>query len=334
MPINGRIVDIVDKGMAGLGLDEPEIVELLKVNPYSAEGSYIRWGGWMLSRKASDGYAEVHAQIGMDASACYKNCEFCSFAACNGLRPDKLEMPVDEVLEYAKAYDEAGVNLICLMVTASYDFNKFLEMGAAVHEVINPNLPLMANIDDFTLDQARQLKDAGFDAIYHVIHMGEGDITNISPQTRLQTIRNAQEAGLSVSSCVEPIGTEHTPEEVAHRFKQILELNPQSSGAGLRVAVPGTRFENDPPKGKIDWCHISGVFRLAAGLKPRLCGNTYLAADSGSNYGWAEVGTNPRDAAERTGQKAGIGHGVTESKYGFIATGWKILEGPSQGWKL
>jgi hypothetical protein len=61
MPINGRIVDIVDKGMAGLGLDEPEIVELLKVNPYSAEGSYIRWGGWMLSRKASDGYAEIHA---------------------------------------------------------------------------------------------------------------------------------------------------------------------------------------------------------------------------------------------------------------------------------
>ena len=145
MGIDKRIVELVDKGLAGQGLEETEIAELLQVNPYTAEGSHVRWGGWMLSRKASDGVAEIHAQIGMDASAC---------------------------------------------------------------------------------------------------------------------------------------------------------------------------------------------FRLAVGVKPRLCGNTYLAADSGSNYGWAEVGTNPRDAAERTGQTAGIGHGVMESKYGFASVGWKILEGPSQGWRL
>ena len=59
-----------------------------------------------------------------------------------------------------------------------------------------------------------------------------------------------------------------------------------------------------------------------------------LASDSGSNYGWAEIGTNPRDAAERTGATEGIGHGVAESKYGFVAVGWKMLEGPSQGWRL
>ena len=226
------------------------------------------------------------------------------------------------------------MNLMCLMVTANYDFDKFCEMGAAVREVINPEMPLMANIDDFSYEQALKLKESGFDAVYHVIHMGEGVITNIKPETRVQTILNAKKAGLTVSSCVEPIGAEHTPEEIAHRIKQLMDLEPLSSGAGLRVPVPGTRFEADPRKGKIDWCFISGAFRLAVGLKPRLCGNTYLAADSGSNYGWAEVGTNPRDAAERTGQTAGIGHGVQESKYGFMADGWKMLEGPSQGWRL
>lgn len=334
MPINPRIVELVDKGLAGEGLEESEIIELLKVNPYTAEGSHIRWGGWMLSRKASDGVAEIHAQIGMDASACAKNCEFCSFAACNGLRPPKLEMPKDEVVEYAKAYDEAGVNLMCLMVTASYDFDQFCEMGVAVREVINPEMPLMANIDDFSLEQAKKLKSSGFDAVYHVVHMGEGEITNIAPETRIQTMKNAKAAGLALSSCVEPIGAEHTPEEIAKRIKQLMKLEPLSSGVGLRVAVPGTRFVNDPPKGKIDWCFISGVFRLAVGAKPSLCGNTYLAADSSSNYGWAEVGTNPRDDAERTGQTVGIGHGVQESKYGFLSVGWKILEGPSQGWRL
>ena len=334
MPINPRIVELVDKGLAGEGLEEGEIAELWQVNPYTAEGSYVRWGGWMLSRKASDGVAEIHAQIGMDASACPLNCEFCSFAACNGLRPAKLEMPKDEVIEYARAYDAAGVNLMCLMVTANYDFDKFCEMGASVREAINPEMPLMANIDDFTYEQALKLKESGFDAVYHVIHMGEGKITNITPEKRIQTMLNAKKAGLTLSSCVEPIGPEHTPEEVAHRIKQLMELGPLSSGIGLRVPVPGTRFEADQRKGRVDWCFYSGVFRLGVGLAPRLCGNTYLAADSGSNYGWAEVGTNPRDDAERTGQTAGIGHGVMESKFGFMSCGWKVLEGPSQGWRL
>lgn len=333
MAVDPRIMELVDKGLAGEGLSESETAELLAVSPYSAEGSHIRWGGWMLARKASGGVAEVHAQIGMDASACPKNCEFCSFASCNGLRPPKLEMPKDEVIEFAKAYQEAGVNLICLMVTANYDFDQFLDMGASVREVISPDMPLMANIDDFSYEQALKLKDAGFDCVYHVVHMGEGEITKIKPETRLATMANAKKAGLALSTCVEPIGPEHTPDIVAKRIKQLQKLEPVSAGIGLRVAVPGTRFEKDPRKGKIDWCFYSGAFRLSVGLEPKLCGNTYLAADSGSNYGWAEVGTNPRDAAERTGATKGIGHGVQESKYGFLSVGWKVLEGPSQGWR-
>ena len=152
MAVKSRVMELVDKGLAGQGLEESEIVELLSENPYSAEGAYIRWGGWMLARKTSNGVAEVHAQIGMDASACAKNCEFCSFAACNGLRKGKLEMPKAEVIEFAKAYDKAGINLMCLMVTAGYDFDKFCDMGASVREVINPETPLMANIDDFSYE--------------------------------------------------------------------------------------------------------------------------------------------------------------------------------------
>ena len=323
MPIKQRVIELVDKGLAGEGLPEEEIAELLSEDPYSAEGAHIRWGGWMLARKATNGVAEVHAQIGMDASACSKNCEFCSFAACK-----------DEVIDYAKAYDKAGVNLMCLMVTASYDFNKYLDMVASVREVINPETPLMANIDDFTYEQALQLKKAGIDCVYHVVHMGEGELTTIAPEKRIETMKNAKKAGLTLSSCVEPCGPEHGPELIAKRIKQLMAFEPHSTGIGLRVPVPGTRFANDPQKGKIDWAFYSAVFRLAVGMKPALCGNTYLAADGGSNYSWAEVGTNPRDSAERTGQTAGIGHGVAESKYGFMAVGWQMLEGPSQGWRI
>ena len=335
MAIRSDIVELVDKGLAGEGLTEKETTTLLEVNPYTFEGAYIRWGGYMLARKASDGFAEIHAQIGMDASACPLNCEFCSFAACNGLRPEKLEMPKDEVIAYAKAYDEEGVNLMCLMVTAAYDFDKFCDMGASVREVINPETPLMANIDDFSYEQALKLKESGFDAVYHVVHMGEGQITNIDPAKRLETMANAKKAGLTLSSCVEPIGPEHGAAEVAKRIKQLEKIAPHSAGIGLRVPVPGTRFMNDQRKGKIDWAFYMAVFRLSTGINPRLCGNTYLAADAGANYGWAEVGTNPRDDSSRTDKvREGVGQGVWESKYGFMVCGWQILEGPSQGWRI
>ena len=333
MPLKQDIVAIVDKGLAGQGLDEPDIAALFDCGPYSFEAAYIRWAGCVLSRQASGGVAEVHAQIGMDASACPKNCQFCSFAACNGLRPPKLEMPKDEVIEYAKAYNEAGVNLVSLMVTANYDFDQYCDISSAVREVIDPEIPLIANIDDFSYEQALKLKDAGFDGIYHVIHMGEGDITNIEPETRLATIENAKKAGLVLSSCVEPIGAEHTGAEVAKRIKQLMKLEPHSSGAGWRLPIPNSPFADDPSYGSIAWGFLTAVFRLAVGLEPTLVGSTHLAADSGANYGWAEVGTNPRDTSERT-DKTGIGHGVAQSKYGFRVAGWTLLEGPSQGWRL
>ena len=70
MAINNEIVNIVDEALAGAGLGVEKTAKLFSQSPYSAEGAYIRWGGYMLSRKASDGIAEVYAQIGMDASTC------------------------------------------------------------------------------------------------------------------------------------------------------------------------------------------------------------------------------------------------------------------------
>ena len=329
-----RIKAITDKALDGGGLEESEIVALLKVGPYSDEASYIRRAAWLLARRASGGLAEIHAQIGIDGSSCPRNCEFCSFAACNGLRPSRLEMTKDEIIGYARSYDRAGVNLLYLMATANYDFDRFCEIGASVREAIRPELPLVANIDDFSYEQALKLRASGFDAIYHAVRMGEGVITQISPETRLQTIRHAKEAGLTLSSGVEPIGIEHTPEEIARSIKQQIELGPIATGPGLRIGVPGTRFAQERPTSRGDWCFMTAVYRLAVGLAFRLCGNTYLTADSGSNYSCAEVGTNPRDAAARTGKTPGIGHGVDECRLGLEAFGWKIRSGPSEGWRI
>ena len=176
--------------------------------------------------------------------------------------------------------------------------------------------------------------NSGRVAIYHAVRMGEGIITQIPPETRIQTIHNAKKAGLTLSSGVEPIGAEHTPEEIAHSIKQQVSFEPIATGPALRIGVPGTRFAKDRPTSRVDWCFITAVYRLAVGAAFRLCGNTYLTADSGSNYSCCEMGTNPRDAAERTGKTPGIGHGVEESRRALEAFGWTMRKGPSEGWRL
>ena len=68
-----------------------------------------------------------------------------------------------------------GANAIFLMTTGDYDFDKFVKIGRAVREVIPPDMPLVANTGDFGRSEAKELLDAGFTAIYHVVRLREGD---------------------------------------------------------------------------------------------------------------------------------------------------------------
>ena len=132
-----RIYEIVEKGLQGKGLTEQETLELYRVPETSKEAAYIRWAGQDLSLRATDGIAEIHAQIGLNATTCPKDCLFCSFARVNDVRKGVYEVPKEEVLEYAKAYVEEGANLILMLTTASYKFEKLEDMVGSVREVID-----------------------------------------------------------------------------------------------------------------------------------------------------------------------------------------------------
>ena len=123
-----EIYDIVEKGLEGNGLSAENVLALYEVEETSKEAAYIRWAGQELSMIAADGVAEIHAQIGLNSTVCPKNCKFCSFAACNNVRKGKYELPKEDVLEYAKLYVEEGANLTLMLTTASYSFDKLVDM--------------------------------------------------------------------------------------------------------------------------------------------------------------------------------------------------------------
>lgn len=332
---NATVYEIVEKAMLGNGLCDDDIKMLYEVDPTTKESYYIQWAAQQMSLKAANGKAEVHAQIGLDASPCPMNCQFCSFAVCNGIRKERMEIDKQDVIEYAQAYEEAGANLILLLTTAAYKFEKLLEMAGTVREVISREMPLLVNTRDLTLEQSKQLKAVGVNGAYHAVRMGEGEFTKISPEKRLQTISNFKEAGFTLSTCVEPVGPEHTAEELTKKTRMCIEMDPVSGGVGRRTAVPGTKMYELGMLPYTRIAHMVAVYRLASGDKPILncSAHSSVCANAGGNLGWAEVGTNPRDVTKRT-EHGGRGQSVETAKKVFLNSEWEILDGFSKGWIL
>ncbi len=328
-----RVYEIVEKAMEGHGLTREEVCELYAVEPYSKEAALIRWAGQELSMQATGGIAEIHAQIGLNATTCPKNCLFCSFARVNDVRTGVYEVPKNDVLEYAKVYVEEGANLLLMLTTASYQFEKLEDMVAAVRAVIPADMPLLVNTEDLTLERAKRLKAAGAQGAYHAVRMGEGVDTSIPVEERMTTFANLREAGLKLSTCVEPVGPEHTPEELTEATFRCIESDPKTSGVGRRISVPNTKLFDRGMLNDVEVAKMVAVYRLATGLDYQLncSAGTSMAASAGANLAWAEVGTNPRDTVERT-EHGGRGDNIVQLKKMFAGVGWTVRDGFSPGW--
>jgi rhodanese-related sulfurtransferase len=92
------------------------------------------------------------------------------------------------------------------MATASLSFSDFLNIGRLVRRSLEAETILIANIEDFGIQEAVALKEAGFNGVYHAVRLGEGKDTRISMQKRLETIAAVHKAGLKLGTCVEPVG--------------------------------------------------------------------------------------------------------------------------------
>lgn len=330
-----RVVDLVDKALEGNGLEFEEMEYLYGVDPLSRDSYLIRWAAHQMSLAATNGKAEIHAQIGLNGSSCGKNCKFCSFAVCNGLVKGKFELSTEDVKYYCDEYVEAGANLILMLSTASYKFEKLLEMTEVARSVIGYDIPLLINTGDMTLEQAKQLKAAGIVGAYHAIRMREGVDTGIPVETRLATINNLQEAGLSISTCVEPVGPENSAHEIAEASRTCMSYPSLSAGVGRRITVPGTQVEDRGQLSDLEASLLVAVYGLTTGFKPKLNCSVCspLSAVSGGNLTWAEVGSNPRDTVDKT-ENGGRGASIERCRSEYEKAGWEVLEGPSQGWVL
>ena len=325
------IEEILKKSLEGISLSKDEISSLFRIPLFSEESAMILAASRRKSESASKGLAEVHAQVGLNIAPCPKNCAFCSFAAKNKVFTESVEISADEAVTKAKQFETDGANAVFVMSTADYPFGKYLDISREMRKSLRRETILIANVGDFTREQAGQLKDAGFSGIYHAVRLGEGRDTNISVSKRLTTFNNAREAGLSLGTCVEPVGNEHSVEELVEKTIITRDARPVYSGAARRIPIPGTSMAQYGIVSEARMAHILAVVRLS--LSSDVPGNcthepNVIGAAAGANLLWAEAGSNPRDTEKETEGKRGMT--VKDCIRVLKEAEWQVLQGPSK----
>ncbi|MBU1053108.1 MAG: radical SAM protein [Proteobacteria bacterium] len=326
-----HIDELIKKTQSGEVLSREELVYLLSLSPDSSETYMAMAEANRVSKELSGGKAEVHAQFAINLAPCACDCLFCSFAKINGIFTEATELSPEQAVVYTRQFEIDGANAVYMMSTAQYSFERFLEMSVEVRKNLKPETTLIANVGDQSYKNAVRLKDAGFSGVYHAVRLREGKDTTLSVDKRKKSIKNFEEAGLGVGTCVEPVGPEHTNEELAEMIEFTASFNPSFSGAARRIPIPGTEIAKRGVINEMRMAQIVAVTRL--GMPRSVMGNCThepctLGAIAGANLFWAEVGANPRDVEEKT--EEGRGESVSSCKTIYQESNWDVWSGPSR----
>jgi len=323
--------DLIRKVQETDSLTKEELVLMLSYPADSPEAYRIMAAANMISKELTGNKAEVHAQFALNLAPCPANCAFCSFAKMHGIFTQELRITAEDAVAQAKRFEAEGANAIFVMTTAAYPFGLFLDMSSEIRRNLNEKTLLIANVGDQSLKNAIRLKEAGYTGVYHALRLREGTDTTLSPEGRRQSIRNFQEAGLGVGTCIEPVGPEHTNEEIAELIQFTSSISPSYSGAARRITIPGSEIAKRGMISELRMAQVVAVTRL--GVTRKVLGNCThepctLGAIAGANLFWAESGANPRDTRERT--EEGRGESVSGCRALFRESGWEVWEGPSR----
>lgn len=300
---------ILDKTLDGGLMTRAEALYLLGLPLHSDDCYLLMSAANRLSHQRSNSRGTIYSQVGINVWPCPENCDFCYLGSKHGLVKQLHELSPTQVTAAACNFEAAGADEVYLMTTANYPFPQFIEIGQTVRRALQPQTILVANIGDFKQQEAYQLLDAGFDGVYHVYRFREGIETEIEPERRRATFTAIREVGLDLRYCVEPIGPEHSPEEIVEQMELAREFGATILSVMRRIPVAGTPYAQFGRLTEIEIARIVAIARLFLGDQIRQMGvhePSMVSLRAGAHRICAEVGMNPRDRAVNTATGRGL----------------------------
>ncbi|NLZ17137.1 MAG: radical SAM protein [Desulfobulbaceae bacterium] len=289
-------------------LTESEVLALLHIKNNSRQFYELLFLSDQLSRKKFHTKGYVFAQIGINAEPCSKNCRFCSMGSSHYVLDASWQKNAQTIQDELQVLLKQGIDDFFLMTTADYPVAQFIRIAEAARKVLPEHIRFVANIGDFDFETAQTLKNIGITGAYHINRLREGRDTRIESATREKTLENILRAGLELYYCIEPIGPEHSYEELSKEIMRAKNMQIAVMAAMRRIPVPGTPLFAYGKISATELTKIVAVTNLA--VNPSRAMNVHepvqMALLAGVNQLYAEVGANPRDVQSNTEENRGF----------------------------
>ena len=322
---NRQVYEVLDRCLEGRAPTKQECIELLSLPEQGLEAALLRSVANEVNRQRFGNRAMLLGQIGIETFPCPANCQFCVFGEDHTQFP-KTEMSPSDIEEAARLFTaEKDLYSLFLMIMHTFDEKRIIQTVEAVRKVIPSSTNIVLNIGDFSLETAKNFAAAGVSGMYHVVRLREGTDTKLDPEDRKKTIRAIKDAGLDWYYCCEPVGPEHTAEELIDQIFLGLEYECFQHAAMRRVTFPGSPLLKKGMITELRLAQIVAVTMLAMIANPALKALAVhepnsLSLISGANSVYAETGANPRDTTEDT--KSGRGRDTLACKRMFTEAGF------------
>jgi len=278
-------------------LAKKEIIKLLELDKNSKEVLALRKEAREITKKVTKNTGRIWAAIGLDYASCKMNCNFCSLGEKYNSTEKHYELTQREVLNIANSFVNQGIDWLVLRSTEFYPFGKLIDYAHLIKDNLSGNFTLTVNTGNENTLRADELKKSGYEMVYQAIRLREGIDTNFDLEERKRAIKKVTESEMILSQYLEPIGPEHTNEEIADRIIGIVKEKTKVSGLMIRVPVKGT------PKYKLGSLSDNRIAQITAIL--RISTKDHIkdivihpkvdsALESGANVLVVDIGAIPR----------------------------------------
>lgn len=319
--ISSRVSDILAEAGDFSGISREDADSLLRLDLESRETYAVMETANRLSREQFQGKGENHLHIGLNVAPCPFNCTFCSLTEHAGIFREDVDFTEETILRWARMGEAQSVDGLNLMTTGTFSFEHLLEIGRLLKKDVS--VPLVANTRDITHREGEKLLEAGFVGAYHAVRLGEGLDTPFKREKRIQTIQVLNDVGLMWMNCIEPVGPEHTLDEIVDLMFLARKHGAVYSGVMRRINFSGSPMERFGMITEREMARMVAVSRLVMGDVPRAhCTHEPHSASlmAGANLFFPEVGASPRDGLADTG--TGRGKSPSVCREIFKEMGW------------
>ncbi len=217
-----------------------------------------------LTEKLSENLIELCSIANVRSGKCSENCSFCAQSAHFDTNADEYDLlDKAKVLEYAKKMESQKVKRFSLVSSGKGLNPELLEKLLPIYKALKEetSLSICASHGLLSKDMAKKLKEAGVNRYHHNLEAGPNYFHKICTthkyQDRIDTIKNAKEAGMDI--CVGGImGLGETPLDRIEMALDIKDLDVDSIPLNVLTPIEGT------PLGKEEILTTDEILRTIA----------------------------------------------------------------------